>query len=321
MTDIRPARPADVPGIVATHASDIRVWYRWDSSGRRRVVRRPGALSPRERWLNGGPWMSEVLFAHHLAALRRGGHEAWVAEEHGRVVGEGEILFGEDLAFGPAASLDVLNVRWGHRRRGLGRALVRAMLRSARGRGARCVTVIPERDAIGFYRRVGLDETFLRFRGVSWTMPGHFDRDTPSVVPTGARRVSGPSTRHRLLLFGRPPSFVQAWKLNETWPAAVDPGIVETGRIPGAGAIYALRPSLAPRSVRAWIWARGPERALPALRAVARRACRRGFDRLLTEAEVGLAGRATSLRGVRLATSSLPLLGRRWTRSTPGPAA
>jgi N-acetylglutamate synthase-like GNAT family acetyltransferase len=90
-----------------------------------------------------------------------------VAELDGHVVGLVSIHVSLVLEYDePAAKLGALAVDERYRRRGIGEALVAAMEDEARVRGCRLIYLTsaqPRSDAHAFYRRIGFDETGLRF--------------------------------------------------------------------------------------------------------------------------------------------------------------
>ena len=90
-----------------------------------------------------------------------------VAELEGQVVGLASIHVSLALEYDePAAKLSALAVDERYRRRGIGEALVAAMEEEARMRGCRLIFLTSAQrrgDAHAFYRRIGFDETGLRF--------------------------------------------------------------------------------------------------------------------------------------------------------------
>lgn len=91
----------------------------------------------------------------------------FVAEDDGQVVGLAGIHVSPSLEYdGDSAKVSVIVVDEAARRRGVGRALLDAVEAEARKRG--CVllfltTASRRKDAHDFYRRLGWDETGLRF--------------------------------------------------------------------------------------------------------------------------------------------------------------
>lgn len=91
----------------------------------------------------------------HLRLYRRLGGEVFTALMNDEVVGNIELLPHEDCLLGPRAYINVLWVKEGRRRAGVGRMLVREAIEWARLKGYRYLDTIPERDSIGFYTRLG----------------------------------------------------------------------------------------------------------------------------------------------------------------------
>ncbi|ASJ08858.1 GNAT family acetyltransferase [Thermococcus siculi] len=118
-------------------------------------------LSVRERYLRGGPWMSVETCAVHINALLLEGQLPLVAELEGRIVGEAEIFLSEEPINGEPkriAHLDVIEVHPDFRGRGVGRALIEYIEQNFADR-AELLTTQPSDEAVGFYRKLGFDET------------------------------------------------------------------------------------------------------------------------------------------------------------------
>jgi GNAT superfamily N-acetyltransferase len=102
-----------------------------------------------------------------LERLRIVGDRVVVAEVDGQVAGLAQLQVSPTIALErPAAKIDALVVAETYRGQGIGRALVEEMESEARVRG--CVllyltTATRREDAHEFYRRVGLEETGMRF--------------------------------------------------------------------------------------------------------------------------------------------------------------
>jgi N-acetylglutamate synthase-like GNAT family acetyltransferase len=90
-----------------------------------------------------------------------------VAEADGEVVGLASLHTSLSVEYDePAAKLSAIVVDESHRRCGIGEALVAAMEAEARERGCRLLfltTAARRADAHDFYRRLGFEETGLRF--------------------------------------------------------------------------------------------------------------------------------------------------------------
>ena len=162
MLRVRKATLDDVKGIVDVHTAGE------DLSG----------LSVGERYLRGGPWMSVETCSVHINALLLDDQLVAVAELDGRIVGEAEVFFSEELLGGKTrriAHLDVIEVHPDFRGRGIGRALVEFVEEIARERKVQFLTVQPEEGAVGFYRKLGFDE--LLYEGILVEVPaGEFER-------------------------------------------------------------------------------------------------------------------------------------------------
>jgi len=142
---IRKATLDDVEGIVEVHTA------REDLSG----------LSVEERYLRGGPWMSIETLAIHLNDILLDNQLIAVAEINGKIIGEVEVLFSEEPVRGELrriAHVDVIEVHPDYRGMGVGSALMEFVEDVAVERGAELLTVQPDKEAEGFYGKLGFDE-------------------------------------------------------------------------------------------------------------------------------------------------------------------
>ncbi len=154
---IRAATPEDAAAITALHCSHVRVWRR---GGTGEPVPYE-ALTPRERWLHGGPWMDVQTCAAHLAEWQRAGHLALLALADEEVVGEAEFVEDtEPPPYGHVLHLSLLFVHAAYLGSGVGRALVEAGVAVARERGCAALTTQPEREAEPFTVGWGLSRGY-----------------------------------------------------------------------------------------------------------------------------------------------------------------
>jgi GNAT superfamily N-acetyltransferase len=115
----------------------------------------------------GYPASAEAV-ARRLAQLEASDADSVVvAEADGEVVGLASLHTSLSIECDePAAKLSAIIVDERHRRRGIGEALVAAMEAEARERGCCLIfltTAARRADAHDFYRRLGFEETGLRF--------------------------------------------------------------------------------------------------------------------------------------------------------------
>lgn len=141
---IRPARLEDAAAITALH---------WST-----VARSPDEVGPDilARWRFGGPWMAVESCAVHLNHLLRlpwGG--VLVAEAGDEVIGEAEFYLSREAAPFGGLHLALLYVHRRWQRRGVGSALMAAVIERARAQGLAQITTQPEPEALSFYRRLG----------------------------------------------------------------------------------------------------------------------------------------------------------------------
>jgi GNAT superfamily N-acetyltransferase len=154
MLTVRPATLNDVSAITALHCSDIVVWKRWELDGRERLARYE-ELTTYERWLNGGAWMDETTCAHHLQRWQANGGLALVAEKEGQVLAEAEAMVSEEpLPFGRYLNLSVIYTRRGQAGRGLGSALMKELVATARSHYCD-IMMVGHAEAPEFYAKHG----------------------------------------------------------------------------------------------------------------------------------------------------------------------
>ncbi|MDK2464038.1 MAG: GNAT family N-acetyltransferase, partial [Candidatus Korarchaeota archaeon] len=120
MVEIRLASLRHVAGIVEVHRSDLHSTRVWTPEGWREAS--PGDLDPCQWVLNGGPWMSVETCAIHVNNLLTQGQIPLVALEGDRVLGEVELILGDEGGRrGLVAHLSVIEVHRDFRGRGVGR--------------------------------------------------------------------------------------------------------------------------------------------------------------------------------------------------------
>lgn len=154
---IRPATLEDVRAIVKVHTAEERL---------------NGSIH--ERYTMGGPWMTVETLAIHLNNLLLSDQLVAVAELNGKVVGEVEVIFSKEPVNGKPmriAHIDVIEVHPDYRGRGIGRALIEFVEEVAGERGVEMLTVQPDEEAKGFYKRLGFDVELFRGRTV-WIPAG-----------------------------------------------------------------------------------------------------------------------------------------------------
>jgi GNAT superfamily N-acetyltransferase len=245
-------------------------------------------LSVRERYLRGGPWMSPETCAIHINALLQEGQLPVVAEVNGRVVGEAEAFFSEELIGGKltrVVHLDVIEVHPGFRGRGIGRALVEFIERTAREREFELFTVQPSKEAVGFYRKLGFGEVIFDNWLVEVETEGF---SAGGVEPLGS--FSWGTVRGLELVAGRFQNSYDAWFSSFRDLFA---GIHELKEAGKAGNSYYVLKSLPGRPGRASLFLWGYPKDLP---GVIGRAKELGVERVLTVLDEETAG---YLRGER----------------------
>ena len=250
---IRPATLDDVGKIVELHT------YGRDVVG-----------SLYERYAQGGPWMAVETLAVHLNNLLLDDQMAAVAELDGKVVGEVEVFFSEEPILGRLrniAHVDVIEVHPAYRGRGIGTALMEFVEEVARERGAELMTVQPDKEAEGFYEKLGFNVELFRGKLVRVRTGG-----SGSVIPAS---FTWEEVRDLELIAGR---FQSSYSVFFSAVRDSIAGIhytVETGR--SGGSYYALRnlPGRNGAAMFLWGW-------LEDVKPVLARARSLGFSEVLT---------------------------------------
>jgi len=162
---IRMATLDDVKGIVDVHRSDVSKWYKIVNG--KRVEARYEELNVIERWMLGGPWMSIETCAIHINHLLTSGQYPLVAVVEDKIVGELELYIGKDKGpLGKTAFIDIMWVHKDYRGKGVGKSLVNKALEIARKNNCDTISVWPEKKAIAFYKKVGLDKVVYNITSV-----------------------------------------------------------------------------------------------------------------------------------------------------------
>ncbi len=153
---IRLATLDDAGEITRVHCSDISKWFKY--RGGAKIESRYEELSVEERFRHGGPWMSIETCAIHLNYILLAKQYPIVVEYGGRIVGELELYIGEEKGrLGKTAFIDILEVHKDYRRRGVGRALISEARGIAVENKCSCLSVWPDKGAIPFYNKCGLN--------------------------------------------------------------------------------------------------------------------------------------------------------------------
>jgi GNAT superfamily N-acetyltransferase len=151
---IRPARSADAAAVSLIHRSDVFAWKTWDADGNARWAEFEN-LTALERWSNGGPWMDDELCRAHLEHMSAPTRVSLVAEMDDALLAEAEAYFGQEPPpIGTCLNLAVIFTRRGFAGKGLGSALMRALLDLARSRSCSSLTV-SSMSAPDFYTHFG----------------------------------------------------------------------------------------------------------------------------------------------------------------------
>ena len=154
IVEIRLASLDDVKDIVEIHCSDVDKWYKWVNG--RKIEDRYENLSVKDKWSQGGPWMSIETCSIHLNYLLINGQYPLVALINDKVVGELELYIGFEREL-KIAHIDILWIHKKYRRKGIGKSLVYKAIEIARENNCDKIMVWPEKSAVGFYKKCGLN--------------------------------------------------------------------------------------------------------------------------------------------------------------------
>jgi GNAT superfamily N-acetyltransferase len=128
----------DVDDIVSIHRADIG-------------GHRPKLDTPDQWYKLGGPWMEPNLAKSYFSDIIANGGGIYVIRENGKVISEVEIEpISKDMVF-----LSLLIVHPDHRRKGVGREIIRLLNIELYRQGIRRIATCPEEEAKEFYAKLG----------------------------------------------------------------------------------------------------------------------------------------------------------------------
>lgn len=258
--EIRRASLDDVSGIVGVHAGSLT----------------GGTIF--ERYFRGGPWMSLETCSIHTNNLLLHGGMPVVALVGGEIAGHAEFLMSEEVLHGGREKLfhlDVLQVREEFRSRGVGRALVEFGINSARKEGYELFTVTSEKDALGFYSRLGISEII----NIGLLVGIKLKEIEPLEEVPRLRPLMWEDVKGLEMILGKFQSSYHHWfTLFVDRIAGVDDRVhFESGEL--GGSLYAMEGAYNGNVVTAYAWGGDVEGTIPLL---AGRARALGFDEMRT---------------------------------------
>ncbi|HZW48774.1 MAG TPA: GNAT family N-acetyltransferase [Bacillota bacterium] len=157
---VRFATLADTQGIHEVHRSDVKVWHQRlteEDGSRPRIEAAWQDCSLLDRWEHGGAWMSPELCAIHLNRLLLQGHIPLVAELNGEIVGELELIIGDDPLYGYNANLSVMYVHADYRGQGVGTLMMQDALELLGQIGCETLTTY-DPAAASFYEKFAMQK-------------------------------------------------------------------------------------------------------------------------------------------------------------------
>ena len=273
----------DCDAITSVHCSGITRWYKRIND--EEVVDSYENLSLLDRYLVGGPWMSQETCAIHLNYMLVCGQFPLIAEVNGKVVGEIEVFIGEEPPpFRKNAHISVLEVAKDYRRRGIGKALVQAAIELAEKHDCNVISTIPEENAIEFYRKCGLNQKLIELK--------HIEIDLEEFsIPTDAKIEirelnSFDILKQKNIVYGRYDNSYAQW-LKRRWKFSIWPAwyVFEEGVISSFNAAYIIESHpLKKTTCRILAWIEDPQLSTQLLEACINRARKLGFKKVETTA-------------------------------------
>jgi len=144
MVEVRFATLDDTAGIVEVHQSN-------EDTDKLR-----NAKSLVDKWKLGGPWMALETCAIHLNYILNTDYFIpLVAEYNNKIVGEAEVITGEDIEHGKHMHISVIYVHKKYQRKGIGSLLINQLFKLAQDRDIHKITVNVEPAAKVFYEKHG----------------------------------------------------------------------------------------------------------------------------------------------------------------------
>jgi ribosomal protein S18 acetylase RimI-like enzyme len=277
----RRAEQSDCEAITSVHCSGVTRWVR--HVGDEEIEDTYENLSSLDKYLIGGPWMSLETCVSYVGFLLSRGQYPLVAEINGKIVGEIEVFIGEEpLPLGKNACISVLEVAKKYRRKGVGRALVSEAMKLAEEQKCEVIVTSPEENAIGFYKKCGLNETLMELKNVEIDLEA-FSPVSDAIVDMRELYFDDDLRGMHMVLGRWDSSFAQwlkrQWKF-ELWPPSM---IVEEGFTPPHEGAYRLESHpLDKSSCNLLLWVKMISRSRSSLNVCASRAKGLGFRKLKT---------------------------------------
>jgi len=163
---IRFATLEDTQGIHEVHRSDVKVWHHRlteEDGSHPRIEADWRDCSLLDRWEHGGAWMSPELCAIHLNRLLLQGHIPLVAELNGKIVGELELIIGDDPLYGYNANLSVMYIHADYRGQGVGTLMMQDALELLRQIGCETLTTY-DPAAASFYEKFAMQKEAIYYK-------------------------------------------------------------------------------------------------------------------------------------------------------------
>jgi len=167
------------------------------------------AVDKTTSWREGGPWVNENLCREHIENILKYGWEIYVAEEKGEILGEVEVVAGEEPEpYGYNVHISILYVHPNHQGKGIGRRLVNEVVEYAKSSDANTLTVVPSKNSMGFYEKMGFrlyDEWKRIIVDIQNIHPGNGEEFT------AFENKDYSSVKHHSLTIGRYQSSKNVW--------------------------------------------------------------------------------------------------------------
>ncbi len=207
-----------------------------------------------------------------------------VALLNNRIVGEIEVYVGVERGIlGKTAFIDVLEVHRDYRRKGIGRRLVEEARRIALENKCDTISVWPNPEAIGFYKKCGIKETAYKIIIAELNVKKILEKNNsvPEIIVNAPREYEWYMDKY--FVAPRIISSYTAW-LKRQWVYAVELNRIMRvhGYLPELEAVFTVESMWDDKwKGRLYLWIKDLEEVERALEAIAYYAWTKGFQKLL----------------------------------------
>jgi len=186
------------------------------------------AVDKTTSWREGGPWVNENLCREHIENVLKYGWEIYVAEEKGEILGEVEVVAGEEPEpYGYNVHISVLYVHPNHQGKGIGRRLVNEVIEYAKSSDADTLTVVPSKNSMGFYEKMDF-RLYDEWKRIVVDIQSTHRENSEKFTSLENRDYS--SVKHLPFVVGRYQSSKNVWDyvVRKTFSLMPEPDVYET---------------------------------------------------------------------------------------------